>query len=352
MKKGINVSLIILSILIAMLSSNYVMTKNKMDKIKVIIGIHGLSNMYAKEKLKNDWLLSIKDGIKNVDSTFCQYVNFDLVYWSDFFYVQPMHFDTTKCNDKYFDPTTYYPAGNGDLDELNLGGLRNMAYETRDKTVDKIGDGRVALVEYYRDKFDKEDKESNSSIPFLEELKMYFDKDQFVIDRNGNKTNTREALKDNLKCQILKYNDKEITVIAHSMGSIIAYEVLSELKDIKIENFLTIGSPLGLSYVQEKIKAPRDSANKILKVPESVKNWINYGEWYDPVTADLFISEEFEENNLGVKIIDDPVNNNYKYYNFNKDFCIRDLKPKKSRHKTYGYLRTPEISKVLLNFLK
>jgi len=67
----------------------------------------------------------------------------------------------------------------------------------------------------------------------------------------------RKELRNRLIEQIEKNKESRIMILAHSMGTIIAYDVLRELgrKDQKftIDHFVTIGSPLGMPHVKYKI---------------------------------------------------------------------------------------------------
>ena len=81
-------------------------------------------------------------------------------------------------------------------------------------------------------------------------------------------------------------------IIAHSQGSMIAYNVLRHLRkeDCDVRLFLTIGSPLGLTEVQDVFRQWNGGA---LRVPECVTRWVNVADRLDPVAADQDISNDF-----------------------------------------------------------
>lgn len=81
-------------------------------------------------------------------------------------------------------------------------------------------------------------------------------------------------------------------IIAHSQGSMIAYNVLRQLskEDCDVRLFLTIGSPLGLTEVQDIF---RQWTRGALRTPECVARWVNVAERLDPVAADHDISNDF-----------------------------------------------------------
>jgi subtilisin family serine protease len=81
-------------------------------------------------------------------------------------------------------------------------------------------------------------------------------------------------------------------IIAHSQGSMIAYNVLRHLRkeDCDVRLFLTIGSPLGLTEVQDVFRQWNGGE---LRVPECVTDWVNVADRLDPVAADNDISNDF-----------------------------------------------------------
>jgi hypothetical protein len=64
--------------------------------------------------------------------------------------------------------------------------------------------------------------------------------------------------------------DDRCIVVAHSLGSIVAYRNLRRLKDAaEVPLFITVGSPLGTPVVKEKLAPP------VLAIPEGVESWVN-----------------------------------------------------------------------------
>ena len=80
--------------------------------------------------------------------------------------------------------------------------------------------------------------------------------------------------------------DGPVVVLAHSLGTIIAYDVLREMKAIEVPLFVTVGSPLGVTEVQDLITTP-------LRVPDVVDRWINVSDLRDLVALDHTIRSEF-----------------------------------------------------------
>lgn len=84
-------------------------------------------------------------------------------------------------------------------------------------------------------------------------------------------------------------------VIAHSLGSVIAYDVLRALSRAKcrVPLFVTIGSPLGMDEVQDVLRG-RSNPKGPLPVPECVERWVNVADRRDPVAADPKLANDYK----------------------------------------------------------
>lgn len=82
-------------------------------------------------------------------------------------------------------------------------------------------------------------------------------------------------------------------VIAHSQGSMIAYDVLRRLDrtQIQVPLFVTVGSPLGMQEVQDML---RQWTGGTLPFPPCVGRWLNVADRLDPVAFDVDISNDFQ----------------------------------------------------------
>ena len=100
----------------------------------------------------------------------------------------------------------------------------------------------------------------------------------------------------------LRSGSGPFVVVAHSQGTMIAYCVLMEPefagKDIAL--FVTMGSPLGITEVQDYIREL--TGRRKLAVPPNVRRWINVCDPLDPVALDKDITAEFTASARGVKV--------------------------------------------------
>jgi subtilisin family serine protease len=119
-------------------------------------------------------------------------------------------------------------------------------------------------------------------------------------------------------------------VIAHSQGSMIAYDVLRALKreEADVRLFVTIGSPLGIDEVQDVLKA----IGGPLRVPECVARWVNVAERLDPVALDPELRGEFARSGRGVQV---------------EDIAVRNPDWQSNPHSSTGYLGTEAVRAVV-----
>jgi len=291
---------------------------------KVIIGIHGLGNKPSKQLLGKWWKDSMLEGLV-LNGINKDLPEFELVYWSDIVYDKPLDKHVKDKKDPYF------------LDDPYVKGPKNITYEQhpyQQKVIDYL-DEKLNRI------FLNEDMSLNySHITDLVLNKFFYDLELYYMD--GNKV--RDLIRGRLAEAIKRYPKHEIMIIAHSMGSIIAFDVLSFLiPECKINTFITVGSPLGLPMiigktVQEQKK--KQSGKSTLTTPPGItNNWLNFADIRDHVALNYKLADDFQVNENGVSPMDFLVTNNYE---FNGD---------KNPHKLYGYLRTPQFSEILGNFI-
>jgi len=271
----------------------------------VIIGIHGLSNKPAPNVLKTGWEKAILEGLKKNEGFGSISLNFSSVYWADEMY------DGYDPN-----PDLYKAAKPGAIKTYEEGWLDAV----KEKTFDWAGD----IIDSMKKNFGMDGIADKVLEKKLEDLSRYYE--------DSDKRNTLRGL---LREEILKHSDKRIMVLSHSMGTIIAYDVLRAIgKDFPrliVDNFVTLGSPLGLPHVKYKIA----QENPLVRTPSIVKKWLNFADKRDPVAMDAHLDGDYQPNDSGVKVSDDLVSNDWGGIH----------------HKSYGYLRTPEVSKVIKNFI-
>jgi pimeloyl-ACP methyl ester carboxylesterase len=297
---------------------------------KVIIAIHGLGNKPAAGLLEKWWWKSISEGLRNHTKNKYRKPLFKLVYWADVLYDHPKDANCTDPEDPSFISEPYEPETFPV--EIKEHSLRMKIMDSISEEINKI---------FLNDDYSLNFSALNDLI-----LEKYFrDLDAYYYDEiNGKHQPVRETLRDRLKSVLTEYKNDDILLIAHSMGSIIALDVLSLFKDeVQIDTLITIGSPLGLPVVVSKIVNElklKNSETKKLEAPKSIKNyWYNFSDLEDRVAFNYKLNDDFSESSNGLKVTDFVVNNNY------------SSDGRHNPHKSYGYLRTPEVAEKIYQFL-
>lgn len=162
--------------------------------------------------------------------------------------------------------------------------------------------------------------------------------------------------KDNIACEVRELlkqqlrpildNDEPVLVIGHSLGSVIAYDTLWELSHLekikgKVSLFLTVGSPLGMNYVQHRLMGSQYHSEK--SYPRNIQRWENISAVGDITALDRSFADDFSEMlNLGlVGSIKDHCHDIYNF--FRNDDGL-------NCHRSYGYLTNPVMGKVIADW--
>ena len=279
---------------------------------KVILCIHGRSPKPPTEVLLDGCRNAIVEGLNKNRQTDVDNAVFDLAYYADIVY-SPLAPGQ--------DDEPYVPAQDGAL--KRAGGrafykLRGWLEDVFDTPLDWL-DRKTRIVSKLAAEVAKKT---------LDDFAAY-----------GADTDIRARIHRRLLDKIEQYKNDEIILIAHSMGSIVAYDVLRRmstetgLQGTLIPHFITIGSPLGLTPVQTGITETRGEK---LRTPAAVtQSWTNFSDPGDFVCFDSQLKRDYKANDLDVRVKDIIVSNDYPG----------------NPHKMYGYLRTPEFSEWLERLL-
>ena len=138
----------------------------------------------------------------------------------------------------------------------------------------------------------------------------------------------KEAMRAPVRQALLK-NPTPNVIVAHSLGTIILYDVLSEaaLAGLKVNLLVTVGSPLGIGNVQNRL---RDRAGRPNPVPKTLTAWSNFADRFDPVALEATLRDEFEPPKNFAK--DEEVNN-----------------PARNNHDLTGYLPIEIVRSTIVN---
>jgi hypothetical protein len=296
---------------------------------KIIIGIHGLGNKPPKKLLSKWWKQSIREGLK-AKGYFLPFYRFKMVYWADHLHIQPLEPKVKDPDHPLFLKEPYTPSS----DEK-----KHIPSRFRQKMLDQLEKQLDRL-------FLKKDQSIHFAgitdfiiEHFFQDLNIYYSKN--CLDKKHLNKQAKEVIRKKLYRTLRRHRHKEIMLISHSMGSIISYDVMAlEHKHVKVETFVTLGSPLGLPVIMSKIAHELGQPGKRLKTPESIRHaWYNMSDLRDKVAINYTLADDYDANSKGVRALDIPVYNDY------------EGREKHNPHKVYGYLRTPEMADIIQSFL-
>jgi predicted alpha/beta superfamily hydrolase len=171
------------------------------------------------------------------------------------------------------------------------------------------------------------------------EISRYFDNTDQVASR------IRRLLARTLRPMLEK--QEGVLLIGHSLGSVIAYDTLWELSrqegvEGKVD-FLTLGSPLGLHYVQRRLLGMNDQGKK--SYPDRIRRWINLSAEGDVTALNCIFNESFHtmlEQGL-VESIEDHSHGIYNFFRSNEGLNC---------HRSYGYLVNPAVGSIIADWWK
>ncbi|MFN2396205.1 MAG: esterase/lipase family protein [Bacteroidales bacterium] len=301
---------------------------------RIIIGIHGLGNKPDKDTLSKWWQLSLKEGLANQGFE-TELPEFKMVYWADILYPHPLDKNVEDPeNPSYIDEK--YTKGNS-YSERRSYRIRKRLLRYVGKQLYKIFLNEDLTIKY-------------SFIPdyiirkYFSDLEIYYEDECETVDPV--KCRKKELIKQRLADVLDEHKNDKILLIAHSMGSIIAFDVLSFFApEYKVHTFITIGSPLGIPLVVSKIASqyknkPRGK-KEMVTPPGIYENWFNFSDLLDKITLNYKLSRRYKFNENAIKPRDFNVANDY----------ISEA-GEHNPHKSYGYLRTKEFSYMLNNFIE
>lgn len=300
---------------------------------KVIIGIHGLGNKPDARLLHDWWQSAIHEGLERIGKP-RENIPFKMVYWADISNADPLDPEITDSADPLFlkEP---YTAGRPSPPARKRWQLRMHVLNFIEKHID-----RFFLKKNLTEKF------PGASAKIIEryfaELDTYYTHE--CVSLQNEDCSAKAAIQARLLKMLEDHAGYEILLMAHSMGSIIAFDVLTDPSvDSAINTFVTMGSPLGIppivvrNFEAQKALAPQ------LKKPEApnciTTHWYNLSDRRDSIALDHTLRDDYGSNQNGVKAFDLLLRNDYK------------VNGESNPHKSFGYLRARETAGIIDVFL-
>jgi len=183
-------------------------------------------------------------------------------------------------------------------------------------------------------------------LPFLiphlasERMELHLrDLRRYERNREGIADSIKRMLKESLLAAAAQ--QRPVLLIAHSMGSIIAYDSLWELSHeqknpVNVDLLLTMGSPLGQRFMQKKLRG-NDKRGKE-RYPHNIRRWTNLTAIGDLTAIDPWLANDFSEMiKLGLvdSILDERVLN---FFRLDGNLNV---------HAEYGYLVNEKTARTI-----
>lgn len=295
--------------------------------MKTIIFVPGKNPKPPATLHKQQLLRCLLHGIRQIDSEVAVEIErtdaFSLVAWNYHFYHRYRDIgDIVPWVDRLLQQQTILPH--------DINDARPLKYRLT-KFLYMLGDNLPLLIPLIPDK----------------RVKLSIqDTERYFINRDNIGCMTRELQKNSLRDAVARQD--KVLLIGHSMGSVIAYDALWELDHLEgisecVDTFLTIGSPLGMNYVQKRLLGNTDSSTPTY--PCNMRTWVNVSARGDLVALDPVLGNDYGEMVARgyIEDIRDMGRNIYNFYRDEKGLNV---------HKSYGYLVNPVVAQLIADWWK
>jgi len=293
--------------------------------LKKIIYVPGKNPKPPPSQHREQLFRCLLQGVQRIDPAIADDIaatdSFTLVAWNRHFYDAVIDIEQiTPWVDRLLAQQTF--------PESDIAAVRSIKYRLA-RLLYQLGDHLHWLIPLIPDKRIKAS---------IQETERYFSNHNDIACkiRGLQKQPLREAAE----------NDDKVLLIGHSMGSIIAYDSLWELHHLEnledcVDTLLTIGSPLGMHYVQQHLSGLNNQ--QVPSYPGNLRQWINVSARGDLVALDRSLADDFRAmiDHQQIESITDWREDIFNHYRDSKGLNV---------HKSYGYLINPVVSKTIADW--
>ena len=172
----------------------------------------------------------------------------------------------------------------------------------------------------------------------LQDARRYFSNEE------GRAVKIRERVTEELSAATAA--GRRIMLIGHSLGSVIAFDVLWELSQLegntlRIDEFVTIGSPLGLNYIQHRLLGAHEPG--VRRYPDNIRRWTNLSAIGELTSLDRSMADDYSamvEAGIVASITDQT--DLHTYFRGPDGLNV---------HRCYGYMANVRVGQVICDWL-
>jgi len=251
-----------------------------------ILFIHGIKNEEnSEENIKKTWSKALKESLVNVGVNLAGTDNFEAAFYGDVLFDELNSWDNENSATPMSTDSPDEDYADDDVAALYL--EIQKKYEITDDTVrlylDAVDDAQSAtrMAKGVHKKWLK------AIARALEDL--FADKGKglakYLIPQAAtylHKPGVKEKVDALVQEQVFDsiVDGEEVIVISHSLGTVVAYDLLRQLRHkVKVKKFFTFGSPLSIEVVKERLGSP-------LICLANVEKWINVADDEDFVALE------------------------------------------------------------------
>ena len=278
--------------------------------------VHGMANKPPADRLGFLWLRALGRDDPRPDvfpspnegpDLDVKGISSEMVYWADVLYLAPdadeSGYESTGTERSYEGVSRDKATAMGeDTPQLDAAGLPAAEARSMRSIESQLGLDREMGADEFPSDAERRKAEQGQyrleRIPlpwWLKERLMKIllrDVHHYLFNKESNPRGDRAyRVRDELRSRLLEALKRGAAkppphiLVSHSMGTIISYDVLRNCGDCPpIHGFVTLGSPLGLDEVQDKLK-PDGAVSVDFPAAKLRGDWVNVYDRLDPVVA-------------------------------------------------------------------
>lgn len=239
-----------------------------------IVAIHGIfQEQLGAHQLLRPWNDALQDGLEAAGGRGVPAPEFAMAYYGRLFLTQDdAGRPVTKGPSVIHDASNVRAIDELDLDSEEEAFLTAAAFELHEVTSPDQAKARVPAAARPLTRLLAQRVDGRMTLSFVSALRQV----RLYLTDDGLATQARAEVEHIVAdgCRVL---------VGHSLGSVVAFEVLALRPDLEVDTLITLGSPLAMKTVASRLRAGTADADWAL--PGGVRRWVNAYDEGDAVSA-------------------------------------------------------------------